>query len=162
MDMHIPILTGVQNVRISRWRIGHILIKLLLLKLIFQNEGHLYGNCLFYILPIYCKFLLFQFLSSVNLTFLKNCKKRRVRYVWHIGCQITTYIVNNQVTCKSHLMLYGAKQAQQAECQFVRPKIRRREKHQGNMGNTKKNWGKNRWNIRKRRGKLGKHAGNWQ
>ena len=42
--------------------------------LIFQNEGHLYGNCLFYILPIYRKFLLFQFLSSAKLTFLKNFK----------------------------------------------------------------------------------------
>ena len=33
------------------------------LKLIFQDEGHLYGNCLFYILTIYRECFLFQFLG---------------------------------------------------------------------------------------------------
>ena len=55
--------SGVQNVHIRRWRNGHILIKDLLLKFIFQYESHLYEICLFYILSICCKFLLFQFLS---------------------------------------------------------------------------------------------------
>ena len=45
--MHIPILTEVQNRRITTWQnIIHIL------KLIFQDEGHLCTNCLFYILTI--------------------------------------------------------------------------------------------------------------
>ena len=61
--MHIPILTGVLNVHISRWRNSHILIKILFLKHIFQDESHLQGKFLFYILSIYRKCLLFQFLS---------------------------------------------------------------------------------------------------
>ena len=45
--MHIPILTGVQKRRITRWQnIIHAL------KLIFQDKGHLCTNCLFYILTI--------------------------------------------------------------------------------------------------------------
>ena len=45
--MHIPILTEVQKRRITTWQnIIHIL------KLIFQDEGHLCTNCLFYILTI--------------------------------------------------------------------------------------------------------------
>ena len=63
MHTHNPILTGVQNIRINSWKTGHILLKNLLLKLIFQDEGHLYGNCLFYIFsfwlkcfPVFCDF----------------------------------------------------------------------------------------------------------
>ena len=60
--MHIPILAGVQIGRVSRWENDQILIKNLLWKLLFQVEGQFYGNFLFYILSIYCKYLLFQFL----------------------------------------------------------------------------------------------------
>ena len=45
------------------WRSGRILLKDVLLKLIFQDEGHLHVSCLFYMLSIYCQSLLFQFLS---------------------------------------------------------------------------------------------------
>ena len=34
------------------------------LKLFFPDERHLYANCLFYILTIYAKCLLFQFVSG--------------------------------------------------------------------------------------------------
>ena len=30
----------------------------------FREKGHLYANCLFYILIIYCKYILFRFLSG--------------------------------------------------------------------------------------------------
>ena len=95
MSVHISILTGVQNVRFSRSINGHTLTKTLLLKLIFQDEGHLYGNCLFYILSIYYKFLLFfQFLSSSIrmhipiLTGVQNeriSKNAKITYVLSIG-----------------------------------------------------------------------------
>ena len=61
--MHISTQTGVQIGQLRRWENGQILIKKLLWKLLFQDEGHLYGNCLFYILSIYCKCPLYQFLS---------------------------------------------------------------------------------------------------
>ena len=57
--MHIPILTGVQKTRIGGWN-GHFLLKNLHVKLNYQDEGHLYASCLFYILSIYLKFLLFK------------------------------------------------------------------------------------------------------
>ena len=41
------------------------LLKNVLLMLEFHDEGHLYSNCLFYILTIYHKCLLFQFLGSL-------------------------------------------------------------------------------------------------
>ena len=41
----------------------HILLKIVLLKLNLQHEGQLYANCLIYILTIYHKCLLFQFLG---------------------------------------------------------------------------------------------------
>ena len=42
---------------------GHILIKNVLLKINFQDEGHLDANFLIYILTIYCECLLFQFFN---------------------------------------------------------------------------------------------------
>ena len=45
------------------WRSGRILLKDVLLKLIFQDQGYLHVSCLFYMLSIYCQSLLFQFLS---------------------------------------------------------------------------------------------------
>ena len=60
--MHISILTGVQKGHIGSWKTGHLLLENLLLMLKFHDEGHFYSNCWFYILTIYCKYLLFQFL----------------------------------------------------------------------------------------------------
>ena len=61
--MLIPILTGVQNEPESHRNDSAFLLKnVLFLKLLFHNEGHLYANFLFYILTIYRKYFLFQFL----------------------------------------------------------------------------------------------------
>ena len=96
--MHIPILTGIQTGRVSRWENGQILIKNLLWKLLFQDEGHLNGNCLFYILVIYCKDLFLQFLSRsirIHIPILtgvqnkqtsKNAKKAHILSIWF--CQV--------------------------------------------------------------------------
>ena len=92
--MHIPILTGVQTGRVSRWENGQILITNLLWKLLFQDEGHLHGNCLFYILFIYYKGLFLQFLSrsirihipiltgAQNKQASKNAKKAHILSIW--------------------------------------------------------------------------------
>ena len=61
---HISILTGVQKRRISCQKTGHLLLKNLPLMLKLHDEGHLYSNLLFYILTIYRKCLLFQFLGA--------------------------------------------------------------------------------------------------
>ena len=55
--MHIPILTGIQNGPTSLRKNSHILLK----NVLFEDEGHLYAKCLFDILTIYPKCLLFQF-----------------------------------------------------------------------------------------------------
>ena len=49
--MHISILTGVQNGRISLQRNNHIFLKNVPFEpFFFRDEGHLYANCLAYIL----------------------------------------------------------------------------------------------------------------
>ena len=81
MSMHIPILTSVQNVRINRWRNGHILIENILLKHIFQDKDHLYSNSLFYIISIYCKYLLSQLLIrgvGMHIPILTGVKNERI------------------------------------------------------------------------------------
>ena len=45
--MHISILTGVQNGRISRPENSHILLRNVLFQAYFQHEGHLYAKFLF-------------------------------------------------------------------------------------------------------------------
>ena len=55
--MPIPKLT------VSKFTHGHVLIKYLLLKLNFCDEGHLHGNSLFYIPSIYRKYIIFEFLG---------------------------------------------------------------------------------------------------
>ena len=61
--MQIPIVKRVQNGCLSRWKNSRILIKNLISKFNFQDEGHLDVNFLIYFLTIYCKCLLFQFFS---------------------------------------------------------------------------------------------------
>ena len=65
--MDICILTRAQKGRISGWKHGYILPKILLLKLNFSDECHLYANCLLYILIICRKYLLFL---------IRNCSIR--------------------------------------------------------------------------------------
>ena len=60
--MHSSILIVAQNGCISSWKNVIFFWKMFLLKLNFQDEDHLYANCLFHILPLYCKCFLFQFL----------------------------------------------------------------------------------------------------
>ena len=61
--MNIYILAEAQNERMSVGKNGHTLLKDVLLKINFQDKGHLYVRCLLYILTIYVKCLLFQFLG---------------------------------------------------------------------------------------------------
>ena len=53
---------------------GHILLKNLLLTPIFQDDGHLYANCLFYVLSFCLKCLIFQFLNRDR---YPNCHPNR-------------------------------------------------------------------------------------
>ena len=62
--MYIPILTEVQNECKCHQKDKVLLLKNVFLKLIFRDEGHLYANGLFYILTIYPKLILFQYLSG--------------------------------------------------------------------------------------------------
>ena len=58
--MHIATLTGVQNGRINREKNSHILLRNVLFEAYFRDEDHLYVNCLFCILSLWLKCLLFQ------------------------------------------------------------------------------------------------------
>ena len=58
--MHIAILTWVQNGRINRRKNSHILLRNVLFEAYFRDEDHLYADCLFYILSLCFKCLLFQ------------------------------------------------------------------------------------------------------
>ena len=59
---HSSILIVALNGCISSWKNVIFFWKMFLLKLNFQDEDHLYANCLFHILPLYCKCFLSQFL----------------------------------------------------------------------------------------------------
>ena len=61
--MLIPVLKGVQKGPITLLKNGHILLKVVLLKHNFQDEGLLYDNWWFYILIIYSSHFAFHFLS---------------------------------------------------------------------------------------------------
>ena len=60
--MEIPNLIGVQKGHLVVKKNGHNLLQNVLLKLNFPYDGHLYVNRLVYILTVYFKCLLFQFL----------------------------------------------------------------------------------------------------
>ena len=60
--IQISIRTKVQNGCISLRKESFLCWKMFSLKFLFRDEGHLYANCLFYILSIYRKFFLFWFL----------------------------------------------------------------------------------------------------
>ena len=60
--MHVSIRTGVEKGQIGGYKNVCILLKEVLLKLNFKHKGHVYTNCLFYILDNYWKRRIFQFL----------------------------------------------------------------------------------------------------
>ena len=79
--MYSPILTGVQNGRISFWENGRIFIENVLLKLNLKDDGHLDANFLISILTIYRKCSLFQLFSlgiRFHISVLKEVQKRLV------------------------------------------------------------------------------------
>ena len=57
---------------------SHILLRKVLLKLDFQDESHLYPNCLFYILSLCLKCFLFQFFSR-DISILTRVQKGHIR-----------------------------------------------------------------------------------
>ena len=60
---------------------GYTFLKNVLLKLNFKDEGHLYGNCLFYILSFCLTFLLFLFFSCcirMHIPILTKVKKGHI------------------------------------------------------------------------------------
>ena len=59
--IQISIRTKVQNGCISLRKESFLCWKMFSLKFLFRDEGHLYANCLFYILSIYRKCFPFQF-----------------------------------------------------------------------------------------------------
>ena len=61
---------------------GRNLLKYVLLKLNVQEEGHVYANCLLYILTIYRKWFPFQFLGGnirMQIPILARVPKRAMR-----------------------------------------------------------------------------------
>ena len=75
--MHIPILTGIQNVSQMLLKNGCILSKNVVLKINYQNEGLLDVNFLIYMLTIYGEYLLFQFFSRGIRTYIAFLKPNR-------------------------------------------------------------------------------------
>ena len=62
--MHISIVTGAQNGHVSRLKESVFFAKKkFVLKLLLDDEGHFYVDCLFYVLTIYPKCHTFQFFS---------------------------------------------------------------------------------------------------
>ena len=53
MRLHIPVLEGAEKGRITGYNNGHIKLKTIPLRLNFQDESHLYANCLFFVLITY-------------------------------------------------------------------------------------------------------------
>ena len=79
--MDIATLTGVQKEHINSYKAPHNFLKNVLQKLYVQHEGHWYGNSRFYILTIYYKYVLFQFLCCDirnNILILKEVQKRHI------------------------------------------------------------------------------------
>ena len=79
--MPIPILTGVQNGRLSLPKSNLMLKKTFLLWLYFRDEGHFYARCLFDILTIYPKCHRFHFFSRgihMYITILTGVQNGRI------------------------------------------------------------------------------------
>ena len=81
--MDIPILTWFQKGHIRGEKGAHNLLKRVLFKLYFQHEGHLYDNCFIYILTIYHKCFLFQFLGRgirMQISTLTRIQKEHISF----------------------------------------------------------------------------------
>ena len=75
------------------------------MKLFLEDEGHLYGNLLFHILSIYCKFPLFQFLSGVqNERISKNAK---IMHILGIGAFKQLQIVSLEISLKISFFVFA-------------------------------------------------------
>ena len=69
---------------ITGWTNGHNLLKNILFRLNFQDEGKLYANCLYYILSFYVTCILFQFLGcgiGTHISILKGVQNGWI-YTW--------------------------------------------------------------------------------
>ena len=86
------------------------------MKLILEDEGHLYGNFLFHILSIYCKFPLFQFLSRgidmhiPILTGVQNeriSKKAKIMHILGIGAFKQLQIVSLDISLKIYFFVFA-------------------------------------------------------
>ena len=82
IQMHILIPTGIQTERVRRWENSQILItKFYFWSFFSKMKGHLHGNFLFYILFIYHKCLLFQFISrgiGMHIPILTGVQNERI------------------------------------------------------------------------------------
>ena len=65
--------------KLSTGKNGHIWLKIVLLKINLQNEGHLYTNVLLYILTIYFKCLLSRFSLAIRVHILMVTKVQTER-----------------------------------------------------------------------------------
>ena len=79
--MHISILVAVEKGHITGWKMVIFGLQNVLLKLNFQDKGHLYANCSFVISTIYPKCHLFQFYSRdilIHITILTGVQNGRI------------------------------------------------------------------------------------
>ena len=75
---------GIGMKWITGWTNGHNLLKNILFRLNFQDEGKLYANCLYYILSFYVTCILFQFLGcgiGTHISILKRVQNGWI-YTW--------------------------------------------------------------------------------
>ena len=91
--MPVPILTGVQNGRISLPKNNLMLKKTFFLRLYFRDEGHFYAKCLFDILTIYPNCHRFHFFS------------RGIR----MYIPITTEVQNGRISCLKDSAFFATK-----------------------------------------------------
>ena len=77
--MHIPILKALKKDGLAD-KNGHVL--LIKMYLNFEDEGHSYAKCLFFVLTLYHKCVLFQFLGysiCTHIPILTGVQKGRIR-----------------------------------------------------------------------------------
>ena len=81
--IQISILTKVRNGCIGLQNESVLLLKSVPFEGSFRDEGHLYANCLFYILSIYRKCFLFQFLCCaihMHIPILREVQNGRISH----------------------------------------------------------------------------------
>ena len=88
--MHIPFVTEVQKGHITGWKSDHNLLKNAFLKLNIQDEGHLFSNCLFYILTIFRNFL-FQLSGCGIHTFADSHPNRGWKWTYNLLTEMVLF-----------------------------------------------------------------------